>query len=1021
MTMRIHGDKIEFPDGTEQFTASTGSGGDVEAQPAVVFRGVLINDQVVDSEVLTKVNLGTAIIDSHNSLVDGTFKPSVAGYYQVSGSVQQACSPQSTRTLCALWKNGGWQSHGTAVEGTVSYSSTVSDVVYLDPKHEWTDKDGNEQVGDYLELRGFVKSTGTCKIQANALKFDTYLSAHLISSITEGEVKEKEAVVMRAGLSANQTATKDTWTKVNLNKICIDSTGKKVGNDADLVDGKFKPSVAGYYQVNGTLNQSGSSPTSTYTSVQVRKNNGIEQTGSTVQLDANGVYGSLASVLSDVIYLNGEDDFLELFGLIRTTGTAVFHTNTNFSAHLITGQSSGGGTGGGSYTPEKMVWSENLSSMNDGTGERDFATEYTNTNDVPLYININVHNTTGSPMYADMSIDGKPFGHIGGSSSSGRDLYQNGFFIIPAGSTYELSKQNNSQLRYWYEAKMPVAIGSDSGEATGTPSSFARIVDEKPASTHGGTSVTGMQDRTLNKIEYDKDNIVTLSEDKNFTLQAGTYVIDFSSPAHKCSRYASNLYSVTDSVQVAQGTSQHTNNTSNSASNRSMGSYYVTLTKPNTYKVRQYIQHAKEADGLGVSMVSGVGIFTTVDIQKVGTGGASSGGGSTEVYGTAKVLGTIKSSEITGTEAVPTMNGVYGSFGIKGVGKISTGLYYIEFEDDLFEDNNFTVQTSTSSGAGTGWSAYEVSGLRTKNSARITTINATAVKDVDELKITVFDNKPVLVSGGSGGGTPTDILPVLYSGVVNTDGTVIEGTGFTSVKVSTGTYTITLDKPVARTSAIHATLASSVGTVGYLIEGDNQIKFYVQDRGYVDSSNRKDGIVSFTVTGTETISVGGGTGGGDSIWSDVDGDAVLETDGKKLTIDANVAELGAKARISTDTNSLEFNVGSGSLPEMTITSDGGVEVNNVTVGKIKSPGDISFHSNDENIMTIASGRLILPTTPGLYNTPMKPNMFIDDTGVVIKSVAIMYSAEEVDKKLTIKDKLIEKLSARLDELEKKLK
>ena len=37
MTMRIHGDKIEFPDGTEQFTASTGSGGGVEAQPPVAF------------------------------------------------------------------------------------------------------------------------------------------------------------------------------------------------------------------------------------------------------------------------------------------------------------------------------------------------------------------------------------------------------------------------------------------------------------------------------------------------------------------------------------------------------------------------------------------------------------------------------------------------------------------------------------------------------------------------------------------------------------------------------------------------------------------------------------------------------------------------------------------------------------------------------------------------------------------------------------------------------------------------
>jgi hypothetical protein len=67
---------------------------------------------------------------------------------------------------------------------------------------------------------------------------------------------------------------------------------------------------------------------------------------------------------------------------------------------------------------------------------------------------------------------------------------------------------------------------------------------------------------------------------------------------------------------------------------------------------------------------------------------------------------------------------------------------------------------------------------------------------------------------------------------------------------------------------------------------------------------------------------GGGGSGGDSIWTDVDGDAVLETDGKKLTIDANVAELGAKARITTDTNLLEFNVGSGSLPDVTIADSG---------------------------------------------------------------------------------------------------
>ena len=38
-----------------------------------------------------------------------------------------------------------------------------------------------------------------------------------------------------------------------------------------------------------------------------------------------------------------------------------------------------------------------------------------------------------------------------------------------------------------------------------------------------------------------------------------------------------------------------------------------------------------------------------------------------------------------------------------------------------------------------------------------------------------------------------------------------------------------------------------------------------------------------------------------------------------------------------------------------------------------------------------------------------------------KSITTSYSVEEVDKKLAIKDKLIEKLSERLDKLEKKLK
>ena len=49
MTMRIHGDKIEFPDGTEQITAYDGSssGGGGTATPTVAFSASLSANQTL--------------------------------------------------------------------------------------------------------------------------------------------------------------------------------------------------------------------------------------------------------------------------------------------------------------------------------------------------------------------------------------------------------------------------------------------------------------------------------------------------------------------------------------------------------------------------------------------------------------------------------------------------------------------------------------------------------------------------------------------------------------------------------------------------------------------------------------------------------------------------------------------------------------------------------------------------------------------------------------------------------------
>ena len=75
-------------------------------------------------------------------------------------------------------------------------------------------------------------------------------------------------------------------------------------------------------------------------------------------------------------------------------------------------------------------------------------------------------------------------------------------------------------------------------------------------------------------------------------------------------------------------------------------------------------------------------------------------------------------------------------------------------------------------------------------------------------------------------------------------------------------------------------------------------------------------------------------------------------------------------------------------------------------------------------MLIQKQKVTIPHNLGLTGLPSAgtpANLYITEAGTVHKSTATTYTTEEVDKKLAIKDKLIEKLSDRLDKLEKKLK
>ena len=167
------------------------------------------------------------------------------------------------------------------------------------------------------------------------------LSGHMVSSFTEGEVKEKEAVVFRSYLKNSQNISRNVWTKVNLDTLYTDVDDNKIGNDSDFVDGGFKHSVAGWYQVGGSLNSSSSPRAISMMAGLYRNGTRVSESGMVDDTQVSQVN------FTDIVYLNGTTDFIELWGYINSTVTnTVLGRNdlTYLTAHLITGQSSGGGT-----------------------------------------------------------------------------------------------------------------------------------------------------------------------------------------------------------------------------------------------------------------------------------------------------------------------------------------------------------------------------------------------------------------------------------------------------------------------------------------------------------------------------------------------------------------------------------------------------------------------------------------------------------------------------------------------------
>ena len=112
------------------------------------FSAYASSTQSVTNLAVTKVTLDTEIFDTNNNFASSRFTPTVAGYYQLNGTIRTGASTVITNASILIYKNGSSYARGAEnSSGKNNNQVTISSVVYLNGST------------DYVELYGFVEGT----------------------------------------------------------------------------------------------------------------------------------------------------------------------------------------------------------------------------------------------------------------------------------------------------------------------------------------------------------------------------------------------------------------------------------------------------------------------------------------------------------------------------------------------------------------------------------------------------------------------------------------------------------------------------------------------------------------------------------------------------------------------------------------------------------------------------------------------------------------------------------------------
>jgi hypothetical protein len=125
--------------------------------------------------------------------------------------------------------------------------------------------------------------------------------------------------------SVTQAFSASTWTKVQLQTKEFDTNS----NFDNTTNYRFTPTVAGYYQVNGSFGGASSAPSLT---VSIYKNGSIYKQGNSI------VATTYITTVSALVYLNGSTDYIEMYGYLGSAiNSAASISATYFNGSMVRG------------------------------------------------------------------------------------------------------------------------------------------------------------------------------------------------------------------------------------------------------------------------------------------------------------------------------------------------------------------------------------------------------------------------------------------------------------------------------------------------------------------------------------------------------------------------------------------------------------------------------------------------------------------------------------------------------------